>query len=329
MTNSGASQNSRPTATSGARQPEAITTLDLRQDERIQKDRRVLRLARYPEGEPGVSLEYLYQQTSRSTIKSVWESVIMLTALGYLEEVTLSDGSTGYALTELAVEKEGFLPADEITLVRLPGEAIAMRPDQLLTLSDLPQNIAKAKLSSLVNRGFLTEQKDSVEGLIICPTRMGLAEAGFNRAHYVIHPAGRGLGHVLGVSDVRIALVDEFVPRDDEGNREWGSWQWLSERMRGRVVSRLDKHMPDGFFVNGREFSLAVEVALSKPENDQLDVTMLELSRDHSEVRYYADNDESRKKITRARKKLKLRNVKLLDMPERPSSSPSAPTLSA
>jgi hypothetical protein len=102
-----------------------------------------------------------------------------------------------------------------------------------------------------------------------------------------------------------------------------GDWQHLSERMRSRVNLRTKQHMPDSFWVRGRDFSIANEIALSNPETDQLEATMMELSRNNTEVRYYTDNDEARNKISRTLDKLEPGNVKLLDMPKGPSS-PSA-----
>jgi hypothetical protein len=323
------SKQTKTSTSAGVLLPEAITTVDRRQPDRIIQDRRLLQLARFPEMEPGVTLEFLLQQTSRRSIQSVWESVTILTALGYLEAVTLSDGSIGFVTTEFAVEKEGFLPADEMMLVRLPSEAMAMRLDQLVALTGQPEDEVRAKLSSLSRRGLVTKKKDRKEGLIVCPTLPGLLEAGFNRAYYQTQPAPRGRRHILAVSDVRVAQVEEFVTKDSEGRWEMGDWQHLSERMRSRVDLRTERHMPDSFWVHGRDFSLANEIALSNPETDQLEATMMELSRNNTEVRYYADNDEARNKIARTLEKLKPGNVKLLDMPERPSSSASAPTPSA
>jgi hypothetical protein len=317
------SKQTKTSTSAGVLLPEAITTVDMRQPDRIVQDRRLLQLARFPEMEPGVTLEFLLQQTSRRSLQSVWESVTILIALGYLEVVTLSDGSIGFVTTELAVEREGFLPAAEIMLVRLPSEAMAMRFGQLVALTGFPEDEVRAKLSSLARRGLITKKKDRKEGLIICPTLPGLREAGFNRAYYQTQPARRGRRHILAVSDVRVAQVEEFVTKDSEGRWEMGDWQHLSERMRSRVDLRTERHMPDSFWVHGRDFSLANEIALSNPETDQLEATMMELSRNNTEVRYYTDNDEARNKIARTLDKLEPGNVKLLDMPKGPSS-PSA-----
>lgn len=295
--------------------PKASGLQDLRQAWRIRDDRRLLQLARFPEQEPGVTLEYLLELTSRSSIQSVWESAIVLTAIEYFEEVTLSDGSTGFAVTELAVEREKLLPADQLTLVRLPSAASVMRLDQLIALSGRPEDEVRAELTRLVRRGFLERgQSRSAKGLV-WPTSMGLQEAGFLRHYYPTPPRARNWRHALKVNDVHLALLDEFVPRDKEGNREWGNWQWVSERMRSRIFSRNEEHIADGFLFNGREFSLAVEVARSAPVNDRLLIGMEELSREHSEVRYYSSNNQARNKIVRAMKKLQLPNVKLLEMP--------------
>lgn len=308
----------RPCAVEQARTrtPIASKPQDLRQAWRIRDDRKLLRLARFPEQEPGVTLEYLLEQTNRSSIQSVWESAIVLTAIEYFEEVTLSDGSTGFALTELAVEREKLLPADQLTLVRLPSAATVMRLDQLIALSGRPEDEVKAQLTSLVRRGFLKRgQRRSSKGLV-WPTWMGLQEAGFPRAYYAKQPKPRHWRHALKVNDVHLALLDEFVPRDKEGNREWGNWQWVSERMRSRVLSRTEVHLADGFLFNGRDFSLAVEVACSTPVSDRLLIGMKQLSREHSEVRYYSSDKLARNKIAWALEELQLDNVQLLEMPE-------------
>ena len=86
-------------------------------------------------------------------------------------------------------------------------------------------------------------------------------------------------------------------------------------RTRSRVVSRTKEHLADGFLVKGREFSLAVEVARSTPVGERLLIGMKELSRKHDEVRYYSSDTQARNKITWAMKKLKRRNVKLLELP--------------
>jgi hypothetical protein len=300
--------------------PKASGLQDPRQAWRIRDDRTLLRLARFPEQEPGVTLEYLLEQTNRSSIQSVWESALALTAIEYFEEVTLSDGSTGFALTELAVEREKLLPADQLTLVRLPSAATVMRLDQLIALSGRSEDEVRADLATLARRGFLERgQNGSAKGLV-WPTLMGLQEAGFPRAYYPTPPRSRNWPHALKVNDVHLALIDEFVPRDKDGNREWGAWQWVSERMRSRRFSRNEEHLADGFLFNGKEFSVAVEVARSAPVADRLLIGMEELSRDHSEVRYYSSNTQARNKIARAMQKMQLPNVKLLEMPGEVSS---------
>lgn len=332
--NRGASQNGRSAAKASAKKqstssrrpcaaervqapkPKASGLQDGRQQWRIRDDRKLLQLARFPEQEPGVTLEYLLEQTSRRSVESVWESVLILTAIGYLKEVPLSDGSTGFALTELAMEREKLLASDQLELVRLPSAATVMRLDQLIALSGRPEDEVRAQLTRLVRRGFL--ERSRLGGGLVWPTFMGLQEAGFPRAYYSRLPRPRHWRHSLKVNDVHLALLEEFVPKDEEGNREWGRWQWVSERQRSRILSRTEKHLADGFLFNGRDFSLAVEIACSTPVGERLLIGMQELSRDYTEVRYYSSDKLSRNKITWALQKLKLRNVKLLEMPGEP-----------
>lgn len=275
----------------------------------VAPDRKLLQLARFPGAEPGVTLEYLARWTNRSEA-NLEQAVSGLVEHGVLEEVTLSGGSSGVALTEYGLKKGHLLPAEDVALVRFAAEEMAVQVSQLVRLSRRPEDEVRARVTSLVRRGFL-ERKFLLrgEGSAVWPSLDGLSESGFRRESYRTSPSLSRWPHTVCVVDTRIALMDEFAPVGAEAG-----WRWVSERMRSREFSRTRKHLPDGILV-GPDRSIAVEVVLTVPHKARLRTTMAELAEEHTDVWYYCGPGLEKNAVERALRELKLSNVQLRDLP--------------